>query len=326
MSRPRRGFTLIELLVVIAIIAILIGLLLPAIQKVREASNRSKCMNHLRQMALALHNYESDKGTLPPAEVYPAQATVQVVLLPYLEQAALYGHVDLTSGTSILGGSGTSYTRVRNQDVPIYNCPSEMSTLRNSTYGRSNYFGNVGATANSQGLTASLAGIFSPRNLLLMGYFESPKAKITDVSDGTSNTAAFSEVKRTLKAGLTADNELGVHSSTTGWSDTAPTAAHCNAPMASATHYDYVGLQYFRGSVMWTAFYNHTTTPNKKGHWRCASTLRIAHLPATSYHPGGVNVAFTDGAVRFVADTVELGTWKAMGTRAGGETVDPTGN
>src|SRR5579871_1167765 len=126
--RVRRGFTLIELLVVIAIIAILIGLLLPAVQKVREAAARSKCQNNLKQMMLACHNFENANGYLPPGGVYPTAATqadsysVHSRILPYIEQASLYQLVDLTQ-------AATAQPTVTGQRIATYLCPSEVNDV-----------------------------------------------------------------------------------------------------------------------------------------------------------------------------------------------------
>jgi prepilin-type N-terminal cleavage/methylation domain-containing protein len=171
-SRARAGFTLIELLVVIAIIGVLIALLLPAVQKVREAANRMKCANNLRQMALAVSNYESTFSTLPPGagplNDHPdvnndSRASVQALILPYIEQANKYNQFDLHYEVD----NDVHNLAARQQDVSIYLCPSDPSTAvfteAGSTdhNGRSNYFGNAGAHAYSGNLDAATAGLFN---------------------------------------------------------------------------------------------------------------------------------------------------------------------
>src|SRR5262249_17384543 len=146
MKRP--GFTLIELLVVIAIIAVLIGLLLPAVQKVRDAALRSQCSNNLHQIGVAAHNYHTTNGTLPPGSTTtPSQATALVVMLPYVEQAIKYNQFDFTQNVN----TSTSNAAARASDVPIFLCPSDTSPGRftvainggTETVGRSNYFANL---------------------------------------------------------------------------------------------------------------------------------------------------------------------------------------
>src|SRR5436305_575495 len=160
MSKPfhhrRSAFTLIELLVVIAIIAILIGLLLPAVQKVREASNRAKCTNNLKQMGIAAHNFENTYQALPPGEWTRASTTASTsrpslgaVILRFLEQANKFNQFDFTVDVHTDPINFPAQT----QDVPIFMCPSETSTAQmtngaGSTVGRINYFGNIGAVAD----------------------------------------------------------------------------------------------------------------------------------------------------------------------------------
>src|SRR5262249_22554605 len=211
----RKGFTLIELLVVIAIIGILIALLLPAVQKVREAANRMKCANNLKQVALAAHNYESNFQTLPPrsgplpVKTPPNQlddasrASVLAMILPYVEQANKYNQFDFDYDVN----GAAQNAAARTQDVPFYLCPSDPSNVFFGTstapVGRSNYFGNLAANAYTGNKDPGTGGVFwyesNQKVLAKNGALVS--VRLTEITDGTSNTAMFAEVKRGNKAG-----------------------------------------------------------------------------------------------------------------------------
>jgi len=339
----QRGFTLIELLVVIAIIGILIALLLPAVQKVREAANRMKCQNNLKQMVLAAHNYESANLSFPPGagvlpvlpSGYPSSGTQrpspQALILPYVEQANKYNQFDfrydVNSATS--PPAPPSHPLARYQDVPIFICPSETSSAAyqppGQPYGRSNYFANIGATASPTNKNGDVGGIFYVEftNTQWNNGNKSGAVKIADIADGTSNTAMFAEIRRgTLAGGSTTTSsptlpqEVRQVSQMLGDALLAPPAA-CNS--TSGTSYAYAGLQYYR-SFAFTSFYSHTVPPNYQG--GDCTDLSAVHLAARSYHTGGVNVGLCDGSVRFVSNGVSLDAWKRLGARADGQTFE----
>jgi prepilin-type N-terminal cleavage/methylation domain-containing protein/prepilin-type processing-associated H-X9-DG protein len=307
-GRVRAAFTLIELLVVIAIIAILIGLLVPAVQKVREAAARLECENNLKQWGLAMHNYHDTHKKLPLGcrGDNPRQTWVMHVW-PYVEQSVLSQKITNLATQQFYGPPATingTLNGPTGAKVPIYYCPSDFGVdLDDSkeTYQRrrGNYVVNWGNAfyypQNTNGAVPTALAPFSLAN----GNRHNPNVcRLQTITDGTSNTLMMSE---NLMAQSHNDND---------WrGDIQNDDGHCRfqtliTPNSTAP------------DIMQNGWFQKTGDPLMPA---AAGNSQIAG--ARSRHTGGVNVCLCDGSVRFVSDSIDLNTWKALGTMNGGETI-----
>jgi prepilin-type N-terminal cleavage/methylation domain-containing protein/prepilin-type processing-associated H-X9-DG protein len=305
--RQRSAFTLIELLVVIAIIAVLLALLVPAVQKVRESAARAECLNNLKQLGLALHNYHDHYKEFPPARnPFPLVHSPQARLLPFVEQENLQKLVDFTKGPSAPENLNASQ-----RIVTLLVCPSDPAGGRvpGSSHAGTNYAANVGSGTAAFGLIASGDGVFTQTPL-----------GIRYLTDGTSNTAAFSESllgNGQTSSGTTPQDPRREVFRVPGGGD--PTPAAC-AAAASGSWSGQRGSKWIDGHYG-NALYNHYYTPNPP-EYDCGNGSGNKGLStARSAHAGGVNMLLCDGSVRFVVDRIALGVWRALSTRAGSENV-----
>jgi prepilin-type N-terminal cleavage/methylation domain-containing protein/prepilin-type processing-associated H-X9-DG protein len=356
--RKSAGFTLIELLVVIAIIAVLIALLLPAVQAAREAARRAACTNNLKQLGLAVHNYQQSFQVLPLQTMYPTAANISwgwsygwaLAILPQLEQSPAFNAFNFSTG--LFGNTGgNSFASLGNTTVAYlqigtFICPSDGSKRAPQyPYATSNYVGNL----CGPGTVAAMTGTIVPNGAFISGWGDAQNfgpIGLEAVRDGTSNTALFSERLTGLNTGTqvllsSQDWKRGIFNvsgGTGGWHTGLAGAQAfvmaCRAlPGSSLSINISANGAYLYAAYPWHVAvnaYTHMSPPNTVscqnpsteyfGAW--LTYVGPSHAaPPTSNHPGGVNICFTDGSVRFIKDSVGLPTWWALGTRAGGEVV-----
>jgi prepilin-type N-terminal cleavage/methylation domain-containing protein/prepilin-type processing-associated H-X9-DG protein len=320
--RRRSAFTLIELLVVISIISVLIGLLLPAVQKVREAASRLQCQNNLKQIGLALHNYHDARGSFPSSRTaiptgigLPAATfSAQTFLLPFMEQDNVYRTVNFTVNWNDPLNAVPYGTLISS-----YVCPSDPGRGQvPAGWAPSSYRANEGSSTVFRITAANTTVVPQPNGpFFLLSAF-----KLTDITDGTSNTAAFSER-------LIGDfSNAVVTEQTDGFIVPGPTPQNPDEAYTVCQSIDWQSLTYqgySNNGGPWLAGAHSTTCFNMAEvpfARQCSFGSNGTQLtPATSAHTNGVNLLMCDGSLRFVARSIDAATWRAMGSRNGGEVI-----
>lgn len=331
LSSSKKAFTLIELLVVIAIIAILIGLLLPAVQKVREAAARMSCSNNLKQLGLALHNHEATFQYFPTAGAYPivtppatriASAwSVQALLLPYIEQENLQRLIDFNN-------SYNNQPNVTQQRINVLLCPSEPKAVLRAgapPHFPLNYAANMGSWM-----------IYDPNPSNPMGrggdgaFAVGQKVRINEFQDGTSQTIAFSEVKAYTPYNRDGGNpsalntpmpttpaqiagfggSFKVDSGHTEWVD-----AHVHQSGFTTTFPPNTKVPFTNAGIEYDVDFTSTREGN------ATNAITYAAVTSRSNHSGGVNSVFMDGSVRMIPNSIDPKVWLAIGTRATGDST-----
>jgi prepilin-type N-terminal cleavage/methylation domain-containing protein/prepilin-type processing-associated H-X9-DG protein len=330
--RRRSGFTLIELLVVIAIIAILIALLVPAVQKVREAAARVQCQNNLKQMGLALHGFNDTYKRLPPGTSQDQQpigpgpaggwgTNWGVYILPYIEQGSLYNLLIFTSGQGSGYGNTTNGATLTGKRIPIYRCPSSplpdsvVSGIPSGTdIMRNSYVGIAGANNgiipgfNDSGRVGTGGGGIAASNGVLI---PNGRINLLNITDGTSNAMVISEHGDFLTdsgGGRQPWTAGGPHGWTIGWGNQSTAAPTGDNRLFNCTTIRY---QINQKAGPWADNPAATGVGSNTGQ----------NIPLNSSHTGGVNAALGDGSVRFISDATSLDILGRLAVRDDGQTL-----
>lgn len=325
----RTGVSLPEILVVIAIVTLLVSLLLPAVQQVRESARRMQCRSHLRQIGLALHNYEGthsvfpfgvggDVNGVPSTYASPTgrRYSLHSQILPFLDQGPLFQQIDFNIPPYFpdLSGDPLSFTNWNFNEpaaitrIPVFECPSDLFRLQRP-WGSTNY-----RSCNGSSWSGGVGdGMFSLNS----------RVRTAAITDGLSQTVAFSERIRGDDNNAAADRDSDVFKLGPGWTQ-ATLAAICHSlseplPATVLGQDSNSGMTWLEGNMNWTR-YNHVLPPNTRS-CKTDITWNGVAMTASSRHVGGVHLLLGDGSVRFVSENIYPPAWSALGTIAGAEVI-----
>lgn len=311
MSRRRGGFTLIELLVVIAIISVLIALLLPAVQQAREAARRVQCVNNLKQLGLALHNYHDSYNMLPSMNLFVpgSQYSVLGQILPYLDQTPMANALNFN-----MVYSDPSNMTVLMSTINTFLCPSDFPNTMPQMGGATNYMGDMGSGI------AFLTTMGQPPNFPAPNgvFYQDSNTTFASIIDGLSSTGFFSE--RVLDdASMSQVHPLSdVFMGFTNPMTPDQALIQCRAiniyNLANQAPV-FMGMPWLLGQHI----FQHVSPPDDLS---CGFFIpNRSTMPPSSRHPGGVNLLLGDGSVRFIKKSINLIVWRGLGTRNGGEVI-----
>jgi prepilin-type N-terminal cleavage/methylation domain-containing protein/prepilin-type processing-associated H-X9-DG protein len=323
----RSAFTLIELLVVIAIIAVLIGLLVPAVQKVREAANRMKCTNNLKQLSLALHTFHDTYNSFPSSGSSFGEISWLAFILPFIEQNALGSEIkwDTYAGShnTDTAGRHVVYTGYR---IPVFYCPSQGWERNSSptdvipTVPASSPFAHLNALgfAGQKPYAAHYAGVLGPKGINPANGTAYGLANPNDHWGGQATQGAFRNCVSAAADRPTKHIGHAIQAITDGTSNTLL--------LGERSWVNPVNLEYARYrnwtrgcATTWNVNAKNVAYPINFGHTPVAAGSDTNSSPFGSQHPGGANFAMADGSVRFLSHNINFGTYLALASRNGGE-------
>ena len=308
----RHGFTLVELLVTLGIIALLLALLLPAVQASREGARRTQCRSNMKQLGLALQGYEATHRVFPPSVMNGFSA--YVFLLPYLERNDLYAKIEFNTPWHLPRPWVETIELI---EVPAFQCPSDSAVRGEATSAGTNYAANRG-TRQVEDAFHHENGMFRAVDKSLD---DSPACKClrpADVTDGLSQTVAMAEV---LKQSVGSHQRKRIVYDSSRWysqDETDAFAQECLSVPSSQRPSDWGFLGGWTAGGHGRASYNHVVPPNSGNCLHTGNNTTGIFTPA-SEHAGGVYLLLADGAVRFASENIDRTLWRALGTTSGGE-------